>query len=1128
MAENHERVSRGLRLVLQGLAPYVARELVTFYGDNWWQAGVMGKLYEDQRRNLPESGSDEELIRSLDVSLALLLFDLHWHEIFRKKLSIDHRNWCKELIGTRNKLAHLGDSDFDERDTWRALDTMSRFLYQIDGERSEQVNAIMREARYGPHNGAALNNANRRRVPDDNSPVLAETPVRDLPGWRNVIEPHPDVAAGRYRNAEFAADLAQVSRGEGTLEYRDPTEFFSRTFITEGMAGLLEQGLRRVLGQDGEPIIQLKTAFGGGKTHSMLALYHLMKSRPTAERIPSLKPIFDRIGISSVPKVHVAVLVGTSMDPARSQRPPHMPGVTINTMWGSMAAQLAASAGDMSLYDYVRDADRKGVAPGSEALKNLFNACGPCLVLIDELVAYAKKIYGVSGLPAGSFDNFTTFVQEISEAARASDNSLVVASIPESEMEIGGEAGRRTLEIISHTFGRMESIWKPVAANEGFEVVRRRLFLDCKDQSARERVCNRFSQFYNSSASDFPTEAKEVSYRERMLSCYPIHPEVFDRLYEDWATLESFQRTRGVLRLMAAVIHELWMNNDESLMIMPGSLPLALPSVRDELTRYLDDGWNALVDREVDGPNSVPLALDKTNSRYGKTLASRRVARTILLGSAPSSREMAVRGIEAARIRLGVVQPGENIAVFNDALSSLQTALSYLYSNSSRDRFWYDTRPTLRKTMSDRATQFSEADLDYEITKRLRKIRREAPFSGVHICPTSSLEVPDEQNVRLVILEPSSGFRREAGDSPGLAQARDILDNRGNTPRKYKNMLVFVAPDQQSMIALKQEVRHYLAWESIENDSDELNLDTVQRREATHSRSRSSETVDIRILETYSWLLVPYIDRAASLSEIIWESISISGGAEPIATKAARKLIQLEAVITRWAPAHLLMELNSLLWRDTDHISISNVWDHLCTYCYSPRLTDRNVLEAAICDGIPSEEYFAYASAYDGSRYLGLKFNQYLSSVETTGLLVKVGIAKEQLRKEEEQRAQEALQREAISTEGDQGPERSGQSTLNTPYPHSGTETPGATIPVAEPTNKHFFLSTKLDKTRVAKDVRDLFEEVITHLSSLSGANVEIFLEVSADLTEGTPPDVVRTVTENCRTLGVDDFGFND
>lgn len=188
---------------------------------------------------------------------------------------------------------------------------------------------------------------------------------------------------------------------------------------------------------------------------------------------------------------------------------------------------------------------------------------------MDELVAYGRKIYGQTGLPAGCFENFISFIQELTEAARASKSSLVVASIPESSIEIGGDAGQKVLEVIEHTFGRMESIWKPVAANEGFEVVRRRLFLNCKNPQARDMICKTFSDMYNDNPTDFPVEAREVDYRERMAACYPIHPEVFDRLYEDWAALEHFQRTRGVLRLMAAVIHELWMNNDQSLLIQP-------------------------------------------------------------------------------------------------------------------------------------------------------------------------------------------------------------------------------------------------------------------------------------------------------------------------------------------------------------------------------------------------------------------------------------------------------------------------------------------------------------------------------------------------------------------------------
>lgn len=1132
MGNNHAQVTQGFRILLGALAPYVAHELKNELGINWWMDGVIDVLYDDQKRDLPLSGEYSKLVDSLDIARCLLLFDLHWQRVFRKKLSIDHRTWAKELVGVRNKIAHLGGEDFSDDDTWRALDTMSRLADQIASDSAEEIRGLLRASRYGSASGSttvtevsAVSVATKQK----NIGILNTKPINGLPCWRDVIEPHPDVAQGRYKNAEFAADLAQVARGEGAYEYRDPVEFFARTYLTEGMAGLLEQSIRRVCGKDGEPVIQLKTAFGGGKTHSMLALYHMLRGRVSIDKISNVKTVLQRAGVSSLPRANVAVLVGTALDPTKSKRPNNMPGITINTLWGEMAAQLADSAGMPSLYDFVKEADKKGVSPGSEALKNLFDACAPCLVLMDELVAYAKKIYGANGLPAGTFDNFISFIQEVTEAARASKNSLVVASIPESDIEIGGEAGKIALETIEHTFGRMESIWKPVAADEGFEVVRRRLFLDCKNPDGREAVCANFSQMYSENLSDFPREAKELEYKERMISCYPIHPEVFDRLYEDWATLERFQRTRGVLRLIAAVIHELWMGNDASLMIMPGSIPLDVPNVRDELTRHLSDGWNALVDREVDGRNSIPYQKDQSNQRYGSKLAARRVARTVMLGSAPTVRDQNVRGIEASRIRLGVVQPGENIANFNDALNTLASSLAYLYTNPSCDRFWYDTRPTLRKTVEDRATQVSSLDVEYEIETRLRGLRKEQPFSGIHICPASSLDIPDEQTARLVILRPADQYKASNQSNKAMTTVNDILNNRGNSPRIYRNMLAFIASDQDLMQSLEHAVRLYLAWKSIKDDSEDLNLDAAQNRETDNNLRRSNETVDARIKEAYCWLLVPYIDKHTDLKTIVWDKIRISGGSESIIIKAAKKMIQNEAIITQWAPALLLMELDNMLWKDSDNITIKMLWEYLCTYCYLPRLSNEDVLENAIRTGLNSTEYFAFASGFDGTRYIDLKFNQFVGIIERSGYLVKVDVAKKQLAEEEENRQAEGA-RTGSSNALPANTESSGASAVTYPTGDTGTEHHESheeqNVEAAK--NTHFYMSAQLDTTRIGRDVQRLVEEVIRHLSAVDGTQMEVSLELEVKSSDGIPQDIVRTVSENCRTMKVKTFEFND
>ena len=383
-----------------------------------------------------------------------------------------------------------------------------------------------------------------------------------LTPWREIVTPHPDIAAGRYHQAEFAANLGEVIAGNADAEYQDPIEFFARTYLTAGMRRLLATSVKQITGKDGEPIVQLKTAFGGGKTHSMLALYHLLRGKANVTQMEGAGSILKQADVTELPTARFAVIVGTTLNPSRTQR---VNGITTRTLWGNIAAQLGGQGG----YAIVQAADKKSVAPGANDLTTLLNEFGPAIVLIDELVAYTRNIYGVNGLPAGSFDANLTFVQSLTEAVKNAERSQLVASIPESDIEIGGEAGQAALERIQQTIGRLEGVWRPVDADEGFEIVRRRLFLPVKDETTRDAVCRGFTKLYDENPSDFPVECRETPYLDRLRRAYPLHPELFDRLYDDWSPLENFQKTRGVLRFMAAVIHHLWINEDRAPLILP-------------------------------------------------------------------------------------------------------------------------------------------------------------------------------------------------------------------------------------------------------------------------------------------------------------------------------------------------------------------------------------------------------------------------------------------------------------------------------------------------------------------------------------------------------------------------------
>lgn len=926
-----------------------------------------------------------------------------------------------------------------------------------------------------------------------------------LKPWREVVKPHRDVSSGRYRRAEFAADLAQVLRGDAQPEYQDPVEFFARTYLTRGISQLLTEGLKRLSGGDGEPVIQVKTAFGGGKTHAMLSLYHLLRAPQEVAKLEHVAALLSEAGIEALPEAHVAVLVGTALAGTGAQKDPTGHGLAVRTLWGEMAAQLGGAEG----YEMVAADDRAGMAPGSDQLVELFQRFGPCLILIDEMVAFIRNLYEVADAGAGSFDANLTFIQSLTEAVRGTPNALLVASIPQSEIEVGGEGGKRVLDHVQHTFGRIQAVWRAADALEGFEIVRRRLFDEIEDEDARDETCRAFHRMYCRQSSDFPPDTQENDYLDRLKRAFPIHPEVFDRLYDDWSTVERFQRTRGVLRLMAAVVHELWTSNDQSPLIMPGTLPLYAPPVQSGFVEYLPDSWNAVIDADVDGPGSEPEQLDQGNQRFGTVSAARKVARTIFLGSAPSVREQHVRGLETVRVLLGTTMPDDQIAVYSDALGRLGDRAAHLYEQSGR--YWFDDQPTLRKVMEERAQRIDHDDVLAEIERRLHAERPRGVFRGVHQCPDCG-NVSDEQQVRLVILGPEQTHRNGRADTPGMAAAWEILSSRGTVPRQHKNMLLFVAPDEVDIRDVGKAAREYLAWASIIADREALNLDVQQTRQAEEGKRRANTTTDDRLKAAYHWLLVP---EQEGTKQIEIKPVRIAG-TDGIVERASRAAENSQAVIATWGPELLRIELDRWLWTDAPHINTEQLWDYLTTYCYLPRLKDQSVLMSTIREGARGTEWFGYATgvAEDGTyEHLVMGTGIPQVRIDASAVLVKPEVAQAQL---------EAAEGGGGGTGGGGTGGTGGRTGGGAGGGAGGT---GVTV-TAAPTR--FFGTVQLDPTRAGGDAAKIADEVIRHLAGLLGADVSVTLDIDARLDGGFPPDVIRTVTENARTLGFNTQGFEE
>lgn len=1097
---NHGRVGEALDLFNNGLQPFVERELEAVYKDKW-QETVQQSIRDD--RGAVKKAQKGEV--NWDTHNLLMIMWNQWNAVFRNTLGHSERSMVSELRDIRNRWAH--QTPFSSDDTYRALDTIGRLLTAVSAPEAKEVEM---------HKMALLRvRFDEQRRNEMRKHAVAPTegsPLSGLKPWREFVTPHKDVASGNYQQAEFAADLWQVYLCEAASEYQHPTEFFRRTFITEGLQKLLCNGTQRVGGKGGDPVIELQTNFGGGKTHSMLALYHLFSGTPVSD-LPGVDQALKDAGSEVAAKINRSIVVGTKISPGSPSE--KKDGTVVNTIWGEIAWQLGGRKG----YEMVRADDENATNPGDK-MKELFNNFSPCLILIDEWVAYARQLHEGSILPAGSFDTQFTFAQALSESAKAAKNTLLVVSIPASDNEIGGEWGQRALSRLKNAIGRVESSWRPASPDEGFEIVRRRLFEPLHNKKAfvaRDAVARAFVDIYGIQHNEFPSECREAEYERRIKLAYPIHPELFDRLYNDWSTLDKFQRTRGVLRLMAAVIHSLWERQDSNLLIMPATIPIDDSAVQFELTRYLDDQWTPVIAKDVDGEHSLPLKLDREVPNLGRYSACRRVARTIYVGSAPTQRA-ANRGIDDRQVKLGCVQPGETTATFGDAIRRLTDKATYLYVDGSR--YWYSTQPTVTRLAEDRASLFHEHDILDEITRRLREeARSRGDFHRVHACVGSS-DVPDEHEARLIILDPEHPHTKGQADSAARAEAQTILDNRGNRPRSYRNTLVFLSGDSTRFKELRLAIRQYLAWKSIWDEREQLNLDPFQSKQADIKRKNADDTVKARIPETYHWMLVPSQPDLKGALE--WTEIRLQGS-EPLALRASKKLKSEEMLLVQMGGVRLRLELDRVpLWRGDD-VPVKQLVEDFAAYLYLPRLRDSDVLTAAIRDGLSlltwQSETFGYAQSKAASgRYLGLVGGGGASiQVEGDTSVVKPDFAAAQLRRDAED------QQQADATE---------TSTAPT-YPAAGDgqtdrdSAVGTTPPVA-PAYRRFHGAIQLDSLRVGRDAGRIADEVIQHLTKLIGADVQVTLEIQALLQESASDKTIRDVNENCRTLRFDSFGFEE
>jgi hypothetical protein len=1108
---NRDRLGKALDQLRDGLLPYISRQLYDNLGSNW------------QDRLDPRNSNLH------DVAVLINLFIDHWQGVFRKPLSQSDRAYVSELKEARNKWAHSEPLSSDDVD--RYLDTAVRLCRNINA--SEQADAIraMREELQQQVFADRARNRTRYQASIENQIQPGLVP------WREVITPHPDVINGRYQQAEFAADLDLVHRGIGSPEYTDPIEFFRRTFITEGLKDLLRIALQRFNGLGGEPVIELQTNFGGGKTHSMLSTYHLGSGVPLAD-LPGLDQLCSELDIHSVPRVSRAVLVGTAFNPSKVDHKPD--GTEVHTLWGELAWQL----GGAQAYAQIAESDRSQVPPGARALAALFEAHGPCLILLDEWVAYARNLVSPrESLPAGTFDAQLSFAQQLTEATKQVSNALLLISVPQSRNEIGGSDGETACDGLKNVVTRLAYQWRPATGTESFEIVRRRLFepITTRDGGAnRDAVVRAFTEQYAANKADFPSEVRESGYRDLLTSAYPIHPELFNRLYEEWSTLDRFQRTRGVLRLLALTIEGLWNGNSRDLLIMPSSMPIDDNDVRNELVRFLDNQWEPIIATDVDGAQSVPTQLDRENPNFGRVSACKRVARSLYMGTAPgANRER--KGINDQRVKLACVMPGEPIAVFGDALRRLGDRGRYIQQDG--DRYWIDTSPNLNRTAEDYRESYLRQgeELLAEANQLLSKeASRRGLFDGVHAAQLDSSGIPDEPSTRLVLLAAQYSHKRGQGESSQALQwCSSCLQSKGNSPRQYANTLIFLAPDRDNLENLFQALADRRAWQKVIDEKLLLNLTVNQENQAAGKIQEATTAIAVRIPETWCHLLVPYQSEPGPQGPS-WDERRLSGGKGSLAERAAEKCSQEDLLAEQLGARAIRDKLNAFLWRERPHVQVRELVDWCRKYLFLPRIhSDQVILNALVNPqaAMSGESTFHLADAYEAGttpelagRYIGLR-HQASSSTQLPSLNSLIVKDEHALAQIETDRAkpldpplpvyggiEDKSAENKHTTEGT-GPSGSGGVAPPPPQPTSPA-LPKAQLPT------RYVASVKLDPTRASLQMSAFVEEVMSHLQALPGAQIEMTLEVQVNASGGIDEQTARIVLENSAALKVDRPGL--
>ncbi len=763
-----------------------------------------------------------------------------------------------------------------------------------------------------------------------------------LKAWRQVVTPHADIRLGKFDSSVFAADLGEVLAGRGAVDYRDATTFFNKTHLTHGISRLLIEVMQRLSGSGKtEPVIQLQTPFGGGKTHTLLTLYHTLKKPNEVAKLPQVKALMDAAAIKNIPTANVACLVGTALNAASDR-----------TFRGEMAFQL----GGEKLYQLVAKNDQTKTAPGSTVLGELLRAAGPSLILLDEILVYLINAGSVQVGESTLRGTTLTFLQQLSIAVANCPHACMIATLTSQLAEYMDENAERAYESLEKVMGRIEKVRQTVEGTEIYEVIRRRLFEDLGDKDQHRAAAEAYWAMYRKLGEDVPAACREPSYQDDMLAAYPFHPELISVLYERWGTIPSFQRTRGVLRLLADVISDQYQAKVNEPLIQSSSVNLGSAAVRGELVKHTGYGnvFHSVVDSDIAGKQAKAPEIDRQlGSEYAKESVAEKCARPIFMYSFGGGQQ---RGATSPQIRLAVLSPEMAPPFISDALDRMTKRLWYLYHDSGLYRF--ESRPNLNRILVDREEMIrSEPDKVRDFAKAtLNDLIGDATFRVYRYPePGDDSFVADEPRLSLVVLDLDQGATEDSLPEDTEKLVTRILKQHGRGFRKHANLLVLLAPDQQRSSEIIDAARRLLALRNIDEDkTTKKQLSEEQLKDLADRLKEAEARLPAALATAYRHVLVPAEKKTVRCFDM---GITSYSGRTTLSSKALEKLTDEQQIVDKLDP-DFLVPTSTLgkrfgLWpEDQELINVRTLADFFTQLTHLPRLSGPHVLPDCFARGV--------------------------------------------------------------------------------------------------------------------------------------------------------------------------------